>query len=109
MTPPESALLSLSSDSLTITTMEDAAENIRFIDVCHSCNASELSMSIFAVCRYVDCIYASRIEPCFHLAWIPYFQCLTSISETEQHLAVSCRYTLYWLTAPQFQDSLIRS
>ena len=47
--------------------MEDAAVKIRFIEVCHSCNASELTMTIFAVCRYVHCMYASRIEPRFYL------------------------------------------
>ena len=36
----------------------------------------------------VDCIYAPRIESFLYVTWIPYLQCLTSISETEQHLAV---------------------
>ena len=68
--------------------MEDAAVKIRFIEVCHSCNASELTMTIFAVCRYVHCMYASRIESFLYVSWIPYLQRLTSISETEPHLAV---------------------
>ena len=55
---------------LTQTSLEDAAIKIRLTYVCHSCNASELTMSIFAVCRYLIWNEAPRIEPCFHLSWI---------------------------------------
>ena len=68
------ALLSLVLDSFALPTLEDAAEKIRFIDESHGIHHGELTMSIFAVCRYIDCIYASRIEPCFHLSWIPYLK-----------------------------------
>ena len=94
------AMFSLVLDSLALPALEDAAENIRFIDVCHCCNASELTMTIFAVCRYVTCSYASRIESFLYVPWIPYLQCLTSISETEPHLAVFYNH-------PQFSEVIV--
>ena len=57
-------------------------------------------MTIFAVCRYIDCIYASRIESFLYVSWIPYLQCLTSISETEPHLAVLYNH-------PQFPEVIV--
>ena len=45
-------------------------------------------MTIFAVCRYVHCMYASRIESFLYVPWISNLQRLTSIRETEPHLAV---------------------
>ena len=94
------ALLSLVLDSLALPALENAAIEIRLIDVCHSCNASELTMTIFAVCRYLDCIYATRIESFLYVPWIPYLQCLTSISETEPHLAVLYNH-------PQFSEVIV--
>ena len=58
-----------------------------FIDEAHNMSASELTMTIFAVCRYVHCMYASRIESFLYVPWISNLQRLTSISETEPHLA----------------------
>ena len=62
------ALLSLVLDSLALPALEDAAIEIRFIDVGHGIHHGELTMSIFAVCRYVISNDASRIEPCFHFS-----------------------------------------
>ena len=73
-------------------------------------------MTIFAVCRYVISNDASRIESCFHFPWIVDSQRLTSISETEPHLAVLYNHpqrmvggqslTLLFLYLPQFSKSL---
>ena len=71
-----------------------------FIDEAHNMSASELTMTIFAVCRYVHCMYASRIESFLYVPWIPYLQCLTSISETEPHLAVLYNH-------PQFPEVIV--
>ena len=91
---------SLVLDSFALLALEDAAVKIRFIDVCHSCNASELTMTIFAVCRYVHCMYASRIESFLYVPWISNLQRLTSISETEPHLAVLNNH-------PQFPEVIV--
>ena len=54
--------------------MENAAVKIRFIDKGDGLSTSELSILIFRRCGGVDCIYASKIEPCFHFSWIPYLK-----------------------------------
>ena len=80
--------------------MEDAAVKIRFIDEGHGIHHGELTVSVFAGCRGVDCIYAPRIESFLYVPWIPYLQCLTSISETEPHLAVLYNH-------PQFSEVIV--
>ena len=50
--------------------MEDSAENIRLIDEGHGIHHGELTESVFAVCRYLDCIYTPRIESFLYVPWI---------------------------------------
>ena len=55
---------------LTQTSLEDAAEKIRFIDEGHGNHHGELTESVFAGCRGVDCIYTPRIESFLYVPWI---------------------------------------
>ena len=50
--------------------MEIAAIKIRFIDEGHGIHHGELTVSVFAGCRGVDCIYAPRIESFLYVPWI---------------------------------------
>ena len=47
------AMFSLVLDSLALPALEDEAIEIRLIDEGEGLSASELTMTIFAVCRYV--------------------------------------------------------
>ena len=95
-------LLSPALDSLTLPALEDAAVKIRLIDEGHGIHHGELTVSVLAGCRGVDCIYAPRIESFLYVTWIPYLQCLTSISETEPHLAVLYNH-------PQFHEVIVNT
>ena len=50
--------------------MEIAAEKLRFIDEGHGIHHGELTVSVLAGCRGVDCIYAPRIESFLYVPWI---------------------------------------
>ena len=94
------ALLSLVLDSLALPALEDEAIEIRLIDEGCRPSISELSMLILRWCGCVHCMYASTIESFLYVPWIPYLQRLTSISETESHLAVLYNH-------PQFSEVIV--
>ena len=68
--PHYRALLSLVLDSLALPALENAAIEIRLIDEGHGIHHGELTESIFAGCRGVDCIYDPRIESLLYVPWI---------------------------------------